>query len=249
MAMDTHVAQKIAGATIAFFALLALVTAVAWAFQEPERRSLDAIYVAVALAPFVFYLFAADKLKQFKGGGIELTLRDEAAKEVEAVADDTPIEFTAASPNEKSGLGALQHMLDTDPPTTLAFIVGRTGYYARAAIQQYIEALSATPQFRHVLFKDPEDQFLGYMHAADFERLLDTADDIVEHIENGTILQHPAAIRGSVARTATNRQALRRMDALNLSELAVLDEADRFAGTITQDEIVRKILANVIRES
>jgi predicted transcriptional regulator len=87
------------------------------------------------------------------------------------------------------------------------------------------------------------------MHAADFERLLDTADDIVEHIENGTILQHPAAIRGSVARTATNRQALRRMDALNLSELAVLDEADRFAGTITQDEIVRKILANVIRES
>ncbi|NBB74293.1 MAG: hypothetical protein GVY35_11520, partial [Bacteroidetes bacterium] len=66
---------------------------------------------------------------------------------------------------------------------------------------------------------------------------------------NGTILQHPAAIRGSVARTATNRQALRRMDALNLSELAVLDEADRFAGTITQDEIVRKILANVIRES
>lgn len=63
MIMDTYVAQKIAGATVAFFALLALVTAVAWAFQAPANRSLDAIYVAIALAPFVFYLFAADKLK------------------------------------------------------------------------------------------------------------------------------------------------------------------------------------------
>ena len=206
--------------------------------------------MVIALAPFVFYLFAADKLKQFKGGGIELTLRDEAAKEVEAVTDDAPIEFTPASANEKSSIGALETMLRSpEPPTTLAFVIGRENYYSRYAIQEYIDTLSATPQFRYVLFKDPEEQFLGYMHAAAFRRLLDSTDDLVERIENGTMLQHPAVIRGSVARTATNRQALHRMDALNLSELAVLDEHERFAGTITQDEIVRKILANVIRES
>jgi hypothetical protein len=39
------------------------------------------------------------------------------------------------------------------------------------------------------------------------------------------------------------------MDALDLNELAVRDEWDQFAGTITQEEIVRKILANVIRET
>jgi hypothetical protein len=248
-AMERDTARTIAGTTIAFFALLALVTAVAWSFQETSARTLDTIYVVIALAPFVFYLFAADKLKQFKGGGIELTLRDEAAKEVEAVTDDAPIEFTPASANEKSSIGALDRMLRTEPPTTLAFVVGRENYYAQYAIQEYIDALSDTPQFRHVLFKSPDEKFLGYMHAVDFKRLLDTTDDIVQRIENETILQHPAVIRGSTARSATNRQALHRMDALNLSELAVLDEHERFAGTITQDEIVRKILANVIRES
>lgn len=246
--METGIARKIVAVTVAFFVLLASVTALAWSFLDPPNRSLETIYVVVALAPFVFYLFIADKLKQFKGGGIELTLRDEAAKEVDV--DDAPIEFTPALANEKSSMSALERILDRpEPPTTLAFIVGRAHYYARAAIHEYIEALSATPGFRHVLFKAPDDKFLGYMHAPAFKRLLDHATDIVERLENGTLLQHPDVIRGSVAHTATNRQALHRMDALNLSELAVLDEHERFAGTITQDEIVRKILANVIRES
>jgi len=246
--MDTETARKIAIVTLSFFALLVAVTALAWSFLEPSHRSLETIYVVVALAPFVFYLFIADKLKQFKGGGIELTLRDEAAKEVDV--DDAPIEFAPALANEKSSMSALERILDqAEPPTTLAFVVGRAHYYARSAIREYIEALSATPQFRHVLFKGADDTFLGYMHAPAFKRLLDHTADIVERLENATILQHPDVIRGSVAQTATNRQALHRMDALNLNELAVLDEHERFAGTITQDEIVRKILANVIRES
>lgn len=248
--MEIGIARRIATITIAFFALLAAVTTMAWSFQEPSARALETIYVVVALAPFVFYLFVADKLKQFKGGGIELTLRDEAAKEVETITNDEPIEFTLASANEKSSVDALERMLRSpEPPTTLAIVIARTNYYARAAIREYIEALSTMPQFRYVLFKDVSDKFLGYIHAPDFKRLLDATDDIVDQIENGTILQHPAVVRGSVARTATNRQALHRMDALNLSELAVLDEHERFAGTITQDDIVRKILANVIRES
>lgn len=245
--MHTNPARTIAAVSIAFFALLTAVTAIAWSFQAPPDRAIEAIYVAIALAPFVFYLFVGDKLKQFKGGGIELTLRDEAAKEVEAVTDDAAIEFTPASANEKAGYGALEHMLATEPPTTLAFVVGHPNRYARSAIQTYIDALTTTPQFRHVLFKDTTERFLGYMPASVFRQLLDADDEIVDRIESGTILQHGAVIRGSVARTATNRQALHRMDALNVSELAVLDDAERFVGTITQDEIVRKILANVIR--
>ena len=244
--MDRSTARTVAAATVAFLALLAAVTAVAWSFQPPTDRSVETIYVVVALSPFVFYLFASDKLKQFKGGGIELTLRDEATKAVEATTDDAPIAFTPASSGEKSGRSALQHMLDTGA-TTLAFIVGRS--YAPSVIREYIDALSTTPAFRHVLFKDPSDAFLGYMHAGDFEHLLQASDDLVEQIQSGAILQHPGVIRGSVSHTATNRQALRRMDALDLNELAVRDEWDQFAGTITQEEIVRKILANVIRET
>lgn len=140
-------------------------------------------------------------------------------------------------------------MLATNPPTTLSFVVGRPHAYARSVIQRYVDALSTTPQFRHILFKDDVGAFLGYMPASVFKQLLDANDDIVDRIESGAILQHRAVIRGSVAQTATNRQALHRMDALNLSELAVLDADGRFVGTITQDEIVRKILASVIQES
>ena len=248
--MDRATARTVATVTLAFLALLATVTAVAWSFQAPPDRAIETIYVAIALSPFVFYLFASDKLKQFKGGGIELILRDEAAKEVDATVDDTPIEFTPASANEKSSISALERMLQSpEPPTTLAFVVERSNYYARSIIQEYINALSSMPQFRHVLFKDPDGAFRGYMPADDFKRLLDTTPDLVEQIETGAIVQHPAVIRGSIARTATNRQALRRMDALDLNELAVLDAHDQFAGTITQEEIVRKILANVIRET
>lgn len=244
--MDRATARTVSVVTIAFLGLLAAITAVAWAFQAPSHRSIETIYVVIALSPFVFYLFVSDKLKQFKGGGIELTLRDEASKEVTATIGDAPIEFVPAAADEKSGLSALQRMLDTGA-TTLAFIIGRS--YARSVVQEYIDALSTTPAFRHVLFKDPDDTFRGYMPAGDFERLLRTADDLIGQIETGAIVQHPAVIRDTVAQTATNQQALRRMDALNRNELAVLDADDQFAGTITQEEIVRKILANVIRES
>ncbi len=65
--MDRSTARTVAAATVAFLALLAAVTAVAWSFQPPTDRSVETIYVVVALSPFVFYLFASDKLKQFKG--------------------------------------------------------------------------------------------------------------------------------------------------------------------------------------
>lgn len=66
--MATETTRTIAIVTSVFFALLIAVTAAAWTFQDPANRSVDAVHVAVALAPFVFYLFVSDKLKQFKGG-------------------------------------------------------------------------------------------------------------------------------------------------------------------------------------
>lgn len=247
--MKKGIAGQITIFTSAFFLLLAVVTAIAWQFQDADDRKLEAIYVVVALSPFIFYLFISDKLKQFKGGGIELTLRDEAEKEVNASADDQTIEFTPESEGLKQSISALQQMLDTNPPTTLAFVIGQTDYYTRQGIAHYIDELSVNPDFRYVLFKNQAGKFLGYMHIEDYKKLLDTDSDLVDQIETGMILQKDSVIQGAVRREATNKQALNKMDSLNLGELAVLDENDRFVGTITQDEIVRKILTNVIRES
>lgn len=87
------------------------------------------------------------------------------------------------------------------------------------------------------------------MHANDFRKLLQSGSDIVEQIETGGILENASIIQGFIHKDTNNKKALDKMDSLNSNELAVVDKNDRFVGTITQEEIVRKILAKVIREA
>jgi len=247
--MKKSIIWKVAGASTIFLILLVIITGLSWGFQETAEKQIEAIYVVIAFTPFVFYLFLSDKLKQFKGGGIELTLRDEVDKEVTTYKDDEPIEYLPELAGAKAGPDTLRNMLEREHPTTLSFVIGRSGYYANQAIKNYVDELSSLSTFRHVLFEDDQKKFLGYMHADDFRKMLQSDTDIVEQIETGRILQNDTVIQGFIHKDTTNKKALDKMDSLNSNELAVVDKVNRFVGTITQEEIVRKILTKVIREA
>jgi CBS domain-containing protein len=55
-------------------------------------------------------------------------------------------------------------------------------------------------------------------------------------------------VTASVVVGATNQQALSEMDRLDTNTLAVVNRHEEYVGVITQDEIVRKVLARVLRE-
>ncbi|MEJ2055232.1 MAG: hypothetical protein P8X42_15050 [Calditrichaceae bacterium] len=240
---------KIIILTLIFFVLLIIITAAAWGFQDAADRKVESIYVIIAVIPFIIYLILSDKLKGFKGGGIELILRDAADKEVSGYVADDKIEVSPEPQMEKQSLDMLHEKIRSQEPSTLSFIIGRSGYYSDWAVNQYIESLTNMPAFRYILFKDANEKFMAYMSVDDFENIVLTKDNFIKLIESGDVMNLPGIRKGSIRKNAKNKQALAKMDALNITELAVVDEKDRFLGTLSQDEIVRKVLSGIIRDA
>ncbi len=208
---------------------------------------IEPVHVFIALVPFAILLAASGQLKEIRGpGGIALLLRSEAQRSISLEVPEMELEVQPEVVEEKGGTDRLRALLARNPPTTLSFEIGKRDYYARRAIEEYVRELERYPHFRNIIFVDRDGGFKGLMTAADYRVLLQS-DDIVSKIETGEILRDPRVIMDSVEAGSTNRQALSAMDRVGANSLAVVDRRARFVGVVTQDEIVRRMLASVAR--
>ena len=225
--------------SVVFFILLYFISTLG-------MTSMDPTIIILALVPFVVWLIVSGKLKEVKGpGGISLTLKDQVQKTVTPESSDEPLAVDPAVIQVK-GDSTLLDRFAKIPATTLSLEIGKTGYYYQEAISQYIEYLSLNPDFKYVLFADNKNHFKGLMKVQEFKTFLDT-EDVVPLIENAEILNHPRMSKNTVKDTDSNKNALNEMEALNVNMLAVTNKSGHFIGVVTQEEIVRKILTNVLR--
>lgn len=235
--------------SMTFFLLLYLVTYVGELTPEKSGIKFEPIHVFIALVPFIVLLIASGKLKEVKGpGGITLSMRDEAQKIISLEFEDNTLDIDPEIIQAKGGIESLRTTMTENPPTTLSFVVGKKNFYGQWAIEEYIRHLKSNPNFRYILFTDENAHFKGYMNVDDYSKILERENGIVPAIENGTILNEQGVKRESIETNLTNREVLDLMERKNINELAVVDQSGRFIGTITQEQIVRKVLSKIIRE-
>jgi len=230
--------------TVVFFGVVFLLVVVQQQFGGDVGAVFQPSVVALGLVPIVFYLIATGQLQRFSGAGFELVLRRQAERALDGVGDEE-IELVEEAIEMKERLADLYEMDEQNRPTTLAFEIGREGFYEAWAISEYLDVLS--DGLNYVLFVDDAGQFEGYTYVSEFESLL-ADEDVVREIETGDVLARPAVHTAAIPHESSNRAALQEMDRLGVDEVAVLNPNDRFVGVVTQDELVRKLLTEAIRE-
>lgn len=251
---STSPIRRTAALSIGFFVILALLIALSSRLVPASDQLVEPVFVVIALAPPLFYLASSGQLKSFKGGGFEISLREQAARAVSDKPADETITVDPAVTQQKGSPRDLMSIDPEDPPTALLFTIGRTGYYSQHAIESYLHELGRFPEFQYVVFTEESEagveEFRGFMAAQSFERFLDSDSnvDLVPALESGRILEREGVNRASVRSDQSNQRALAVMDTWDVDELAVTDDAGTFVGVVTQDEIVRRMLAETIRE-
>jgi CBS domain-containing protein len=87
------------------------------------------------------------------------------------------------------------------------------------------------------------------MKFKDFKDLVGKLDgNIIDEIESGTILTRSKMKKKCIAVDSSNSEALDKMEQEDINELAVLDSSEQFVGIVTQENLVRKLLTDVIRQ-
>lgn len=101
--------------------------------------------------------------------------------------------------------------------------------------------------------RDVEDYFERPPTADDEGRERDPetaqATGFIGDIESGDIVDHAGVITERIAAGASKKEGLHRMKEVDRSMLAVVDEAGKFAGVVTQDGLVREVLSDLLRSS
>ena len=234
--------------SLVFFLILYIVSSENF-FTKRVGFKLQPMHIFIALIPFIIFLIVSGKLKEISGpwGMIALSMRGEAQKPVSPELSETPLEIQPGTVIEKKERCMLQKRIDQNIPTVLSFEVEKKNYYEQVVIKEYLRELEKHPDFRFILFTDADGKFKGFLKVSDFKAILKFGN-LVQKLESGEIIKDPKLIRNSVQITSTNKQALNEMDRANVSMLAVVDREEKFIGFVTQEEIVRKILAKVLRE-
>ncbi len=244
MATREQYAETVA-MTVVFFLILFGVLLLQRQYGGQSGVTVGPSVIALGLIPFLFFLVATGRLKQFGGAGFEVVLRRQAHRTIAGVGDEK-IEIAGGKAEVREVREKLRTGVRTTQPTTLAFDIEREGFYRRDVIEEYLTVLSDTLDY--VLFIDSSESFEGYMDVTDFERLLGGTTDLVTEIETGSILARPTVNTGAIPADASNKAALEEMNRLGVDGVALLDPNGQFVGVVTQDQIVRTLLTNAIQE-
>jgi len=227
-----------------------------------EIKTTDLVFIVV---PLVFAGLATGKLKGLDIFGVKADL-----SELWADAAGTHIEgqvsFVPASPVEdavemietapKRGVGDIPELI-RKKTEALSFQLGMGGYYA-PAIQKYFDDLYGSSYLRYVVIDNPDGTLFGMYKAADLIAYLRTIDgsgyDMFKDMLNDggdrakdALSKLPGFVSADLAVSGdtTKREALQRMEDLNLESLPVRDSAGRFVGTVERAKLTAGLILAV----
>jgi CBS domain-containing protein len=156
----------------------------------------------------------------------------------------------------KGGIGKLQQLIKRKVEA-LEFKLGYGGYYGQA-IKTYFEALSGSSHLRTVVVDDQAGKLFGVYNASDLiSSLRVTGDEGYRQLERPLnsgnesarveLSKFPGFVGATdaVTPTTSKRDALARMESLNTDDLPVVDEQQRFIGTVGRSKLTAALILSV----
>ena len=210
----------------------------------------EAVYAVLLLAPLVVYAILSGRLSELKAGGLEAKFATIASQTVEITSETVEPSVDEMSVVMKGGVRELRiqfQNLDESHPIILTLILGRSGYYHRDALVDYMEALLQYRNFRFVVILDQENRFVAYLPSWTMWQILrkgPLGEELVAIINDGR-LRDLQAFPGVVTRTITTRtnnlDALRELTSMNLEALVVIDENKHLKGVVLREQVLSKL--------
>ena len=227
-----------------------------------EIKTIDLVFL---LIPLLVVALVTGKLKGVDLFGVKADL-----SELWAAAAQTKIEgqvapmapatvqdvVQAVEMVSKGGTEELQRLLQRNIEA-LEFKLGYGGYYG-PAIKQYFDALSGGPSLRVIVINGPDRKLFGVYEASDLVGYLRVAgergyEQFQTLLNSGTetaraeLAKLPGFISGDDAVTAmiSKRDALTRMEQLDVDILPVVDEQQRFIGTVQRSKLTAGLILQI----
>ena len=242
-------------AILVAFVFLGCSVFIVWVVRRILGVEGQAVLIALLALPVLVYFIVSGKLTELRSPWGSATfqasepvsdLMDWSDFKVE-MATDEKIEAVARGDEKKL------EMLRRTQPALLSLELGRKEPYRPEQLAEYVDALSASPNFRSVVFVNRDGRFEASMSARTFMQILQSErrEALVEAIHRGDV-RGLAEISGVVtlalAEGTTNETALRAMDTANTDALVVLDEDERPTGIVEKSKILSHLLRPPVRE-
>lgn len=227
-----------------------------------DKYELKTIDLVLIILPLLFVLLITGKLKVLDAFGVKA---DFSALFADAAASNIKQEIAAsASPGvdevvnmlqmaSKGGVSEIPRLVE-HKTQALLFRLGHGGYYG-PAIRQYFDALYASSYLRYLVVMDQNGKLFCLYDALDlavfFRTQGEQAYDEFAHWLNNRDTQSLERLPGyigaeqAVARDLSKRDALKRMDALRIDSLPVVDKDGVFVGTVERTQLTASLILEV----
>jgi CBS domain-containing protein len=169
-----------------------------------------------------------------------------------SVGDITELLNTAS----KGGVGEIPRLI-ANKTNALTFELGMGGYYGDA-IAQYFDRLYGSSYLRYVVVNNADGSLFGMYPAADLIAYFRAAgpgayDELERYLNRGDtaaqewLAQLPGFVSAKSALTAnvSKRDALQTMADLEVDSLPVVDDSERFAGTVERSKLTTSLVLAV----
>lgn len=227
-----------------------------WAIKFIVNVDKDSVFVSILFMPALVYLIVSGKLKEFKGpGGLEAKFSETAKESVSTVSEKIELSVQDTEIVKKDALYVLEQKrqdINESKPIIMTLTLGKSNYYKREAVLEYIETLSQFRNFKFIVFLDKESHFAAYISSWTLKGLLkkvQLGDEFINVINNGMLpdlLSFPGIIKETISTQTTNSEALKTMTKQNSEVLVVVDEKGFLCGVVEREQILSKMLLSLV---
>jgi hypothetical protein len=215
--------------------------------------------IVVAVLPIVVFLLVTGKLQKFEigEGGVKIETAFVKASTSAIVSQVTPLTGLPSVPirlDPKRGVEEIPKLI-ARKTEGLLFRLGHGGYWG-PAIKEYFRLLARQPFLKYLIIENPDGTFFAMSDARELTGLFQaerppySASDFAEWLNAANreaLARLPGFIASqhSVTKEADKSQTLRKMEALNLSTLPVVDNKRHFVGIVNQSRLTASLLIDV----
>jgi len=228
---------------------------IVWVVRSVLGVEGQAVLVTLMVIPVIVYVIVSGKIKEFRSpwGSATFQAGQPVAEALEV--SDFKVEMATAEDIRSVARGDDEKLekLRRTQPALLTLELGKEERYGPGQVREYVEVLSESPNFRSVVFVNPQGQFEGSMPAETFVRILDSprGEQLIEAVNSGEVeklMEFPGVSTTALSGGATSAEALRAMDKVNRNSLVVVDDNERPSGIAERSKILSHMIRPEIRQ-
>jgi hypothetical protein len=240
------------GALVGFVVLLVVLVALrVWTQNRIEVKTSDMV---LALIPIALWLFTSGRIQELTVGEVKIVaaIKQASTSPVASQVTRLPVDLVRADPKE--GLSQLAE-LKRKGAQALSFQLGYGGYYG-PVLRQYLEELVQTPAFRYVVINRADGSLFGLLDSRQLTSLLKAGSGQVDPERFAEWLNRSSTTelsslpgfipaKSALQKTSETRDALERMNALDVQSLPVVDDTGRFVGVVDRSKLSASMLIDI----